>query len=59
MKRRYCFKDGRVTVQSSLYDLLTEKPRPPSQQVVLLITHAATRIQRGQQEVEHDPTEQE
>lgn len=53
MKQRYTFKDGRVTVQESLYDLLTETPRKASRAVVLLV------IQKREQppEADHEPTE--
>jgi hypothetical protein len=51
MTQRYTFKDGQVTVQDSLYDLLTQTPREASEVVVLLV------IQKQKQEAEDAPTE--
>ena len=51
MKQRYTFKDGRVTVQTDLYHMLTEQQREPTEAVVLLV------VCRREQEVDDDPAE--
>jgi hypothetical protein len=51
MKQRYTFNDGRVTVQTDLYHMLTEQQREPTEAVVLLV------LRRHEQEVDDDPAE--
>jgi hypothetical protein len=53
MKQRYTFKDGEVTVQTGLYDLLTETSREPGEAVVLLVIQH----EEQSQEVEDEQTE--